>query len=278
MLADFSSISPDGVCMSYQISASKLQTYSRCPKSYQFRYELGIKSAAFFGSAALGTALHQALAAVYRDWHYQTPIPELEWLDTCWQQYAAPLNPMQVMEGQSILHGYYRTYIATQAAMRKPLAVEGKIQGHLQVENLEFVLSGRYDRLDFLEDGLELIDYKSTKETKLPEPLQLDLQMGLYYLALSEQYQQSLKQLSLIFLRTGEKVSFSTTPTQIQQVQEAIGNLAIGLRQDQEWLPIQGDHCRRCSYARYCPALHDPPEALPCDIKSQQPLQLTFDL
>jgi len=39
------------------------------PQAYYFRYELGLKTAAFFGSAALGTALHQA-PQVYRDWHY----------------------------------------------------------------------------------------------------------------------------------------------------------------------------------------------------------------
>lgn len=56
--------------MVYQLLATKLQTYHRCPQAYYFRYELRLKTAAFFGSAALGTALHQALAQVYRDWHY----------------------------------------------------------------------------------------------------------------------------------------------------------------------------------------------------------------
>jgi ATP-dependent helicase/DNAse subunit B len=30
--------------MAYQISATKLQTYHRCPQAYQFRYELGLKT------------------------------------------------------------------------------------------------------------------------------------------------------------------------------------------------------------------------------------------
>lgn len=264
--------------MSYQISASKLQTYSRCPKSYQFRYELGVKSAAFFGSAALGTSLHQALAAAYRDWHYQSPIPDREWFNICWYDYSSALTPIQVKEGKEILAGYYETHVATLSSLRKPLAVEGKIHGHLQVESLEFVLSGRYDRLDWWEDGLELIDYKSTKEIKLPDPEEIDLQIGLYYLALTEKYQQSLKQLSLIFLRTGEKVSFLTTPSQIQKVRSAIADLATKLRQDDEWLPIKGEHCRRCSYARYCPALQSNPESLPCDAKLQRLLQLNLNL
>ena len=61
--------------MTYALSAAKLQTYYRCPRAYYFRYERRIESAAFFGSAVLGTSLHQALAQIYQDWHYQDAIP-----------------------------------------------------------------------------------------------------------------------------------------------------------------------------------------------------------
>ncbi len=54
--------------MAYQLAATKLQTYYRCPQAYYFRYELGLKTPGFFGNAKLGTALHQTLAKAYRDW------------------------------------------------------------------------------------------------------------------------------------------------------------------------------------------------------------------
>jgi len=75
--------------MVYQLSP-KLQAYM-LPQAYYFRYELGLKTAAFFGSAALGTALHQALAQVYRDWHYLEPIPELDWVHYCWHSQSLVL-------------------------------------------------------------------------------------------------------------------------------------------------------------------------------------------
>ena len=49
---------------------------------------------------------------------------------------------------------------------------------------VEFKLVGRYDRIDFVDDGLELIDYKSAKSPTLPSAEEIDLQLGLYYLAL----------------------------------------------------------------------------------------------
>ncbi|NET38206.1 MAG: PD-(D/E)XK nuclease family protein [Cyanothece sp. SIO1E1] len=264
--------------MAYHLSAAKLQTYYRCNKAYYFRYERGIQGVPFFGSAALGTALHLALAQIYWDWHYQDPIPDLAWINHCWAQQTEGLSPTQINEGEAILKQYYGNFIVNQRAIRQPLAVEGRIQGGLQIENLEFILSGRYDRLDWLEDGLELIDYKSTKEIETLEPVERDLQIGLYYLALEQKYKRHLKRLSLIYLRTGEKLSFDVTPDHKQRVEATVGELALKLRQDQAWEPKTSQHCDRCAYSRYCPAMNTQPDPLPADAKPEPMLQLTLSL
>ena len=162
--------------------------------------------------------------------------------------------------------------------MRKPVAVEGRIQGTLQVENLEFILTGRYDRIDYLDDGLELIDYKSAKEIDYSESDEIDLQIGLYYLALEQRYQRGLKRLSLLYLRSGEKICFEATPKHRKRVQELIGDLAMELRRDQCWHPFPGDQCNRCAYARYCPAMKSDPEPLPNDARPQKGLQLVLSI
>jgi putative RecB family exonuclease len=249
--------------MAYQISASKLQTYKRCPYAYYLRYERQLTSSSFFGSAALGTALHQALAKFHRDWHYRVPIPDIDWAYQCWHESSFGLTAPQIEEGRDILETYYRKFIKPAITLRQPLAVEGKIQAYLQVENLEFVMTGRYDRIDFVDDGLELIDYKSAREIKLPDQEMIDLQIGLYYLALTQIYQQSLKYLSLLLLRTGEKVRFEATPYHQQQVQAMVAELAVRLRADQTWAPTPGRQCTRCAYARYCAAVQPTPAPLP---------------
>jgi len=231
-----------------------------------------------FGSTSLGTALHQALATIYRDWHYQDPLPQLEWLELCWHQHNAKLNPAQQAEGWEILYNYCQRFISTLNSLKRPLAVEGKLQGSLEVENVEFVLTGRYDRLDWLDDGVELIDYKSAKQVSLPEPAEVDLQLGLYYLALEQVYQQSLRKLSFIYLRTGEQISFDVTPELKRQLEDTIGELALSLRADAEWEPTPGEQCDRCGYKRYCPAMEDKPEPLPETAKPASQVQLVLSL
>ena len=264
--------------MPYQISATKLQSYSRCPYAYYLRYERRLTRNDFFGSAVLGTALHQALAMVHRDWHYQDAVPDLQWVQRCWEEHSIGLTPTQIEDGRVILEGYYEKFILNTPSLRQPLAVEGRIQAFLQVESLEFCITGRYDRIDYLKDGLELIDYKSNRDLKVPESDEMDLQIGLYYLALEQTYHQSLKYLTLLFLRTGEKVRYRATRRHKKQVQAVISNLAVRLRHDETWEPTPGKQCDRCAYSRYCSAVTTDPAPLPTTVSATPELQLALGL
>ena len=102
--------------------------------------------------------------------------------------------------------------------------------------------------------------------------------MGLYYLVLEQIYQQSLKQVSLLFLRTGEKFSYKVTPEHKQEVTNTISDLALRLRTEDRWEPVLGEQCSRCSYVRYCPGVCENPEALPETAKPEQGLQLVLGL
>lgn len=267
--------------MAYSVSAAKLQTYDQCPRSYYYRYERKLPSASFFGSAALGTSLHKTLARIYTDWHYKEPLPPQNWVEMCWDQQIKAkdksLSDHQKAEGREILQRYYQDFIAGETSLRRPLAVEGRIQGKLQMENVEFNLSGRYDRLDYLDDGLELIDYKSTKTVKPIDPDDMDLQLGLYYLALEQRYPENLKRLSFIFLRTGEKVSFEVMPFHRERVKTLVGELAMQLRHDRHWSAFPGQQCNRCAFAKYCAAAYPEPEPLPKNVKPAPQLQLALN-
>ncbi|MGA1133988.1 MAG: RecB family exonuclease [Prochlorotrichaceae cyanobacterium] len=265
--------------MVYPLSATKLQSYQRCPQAYAFQYEYGLKQGAVFGAAALGQALHQALALIYQDWHYQEPKPAWRWFEAVWQRCCRGLTDRQVAEGWQILHRYYQAFVEPEdCCFTRPLAVEGRIQGEIQEEAIAFRLTGRYDRLDGLDDGLELIDYKSGKTAQPMDAVTIDLQLGVYYLALEQHYGQALKRMSLVYLRTGEKVSFEVTTGHRERVQALIFSLAQQLRADETWQPHSGEHCQRCSYARYCAAVQEEPEPLPEGLKPRPQLQLTLAL
>jgi putative RecB family exonuclease len=259
----------------YPLSATKLVTYKQCPQAYSFRYEHRLQSPSAFGSAELGKALHQALAVAYQNWHYNQHKPDWKWFDGCWNASCARLSPAQVEEGRNILHGYYSKFVEPLAVMERPLGIESRIAAKVQFENIEFSLNGRYDRLALLADGdLELIDYKTNKTPTIPE--EMDVQLGLYYLALEQVYQQSLKCLTLLFLRTGECIHFEVTAAHQEQVRSLIAALALKLRSDEQWEPCIGSHCDRCGYQKYCGAKTSEPEPLPEGVKRSRLVQLAL--
>lgn len=266
--------------MSYPLTASKLQTYHRCPHAYYLQYERKLPGKPGFGGAsAVGTAVHEALATMYQQWHYNDPMPDLDWVHRCWEgAQTEGLNEAQMAEGKDLLESYYQNFVVEEGGMRRPVGTEGRLQGTLQANNLEFKITGRYDRLDCLEDGaLEVIDYKSNREVKLPDPTSIDIQLGVYYLALQQTYGQILRYLSLLFLRTGEKVQFEATPDHKAQVTEIITGLAVQLREEQAWEPTPGQQCDRCQYKPYCPAMNDEPQPVPGEVPTRR-LQLALSL
>ena len=262
--------------MAYPLSATKLTTYKQCPQAYNFKYERGLSSPSVFGSRTFGIALHKTLADIYQDWNYDYPLPTLDWFALCWQHHTGELNPAQIHEGWMALQLYHEKYVAPLHMIRKPPGVEGKIKASFQVNNIEFSITGRYDRLDYTDNGLELIDYKTSKTIGPSDGI--DLQLGLYFLILEQIYPEALETLSLIYLRQGQKVSFDVTPDHHQQVRELIGDIAVKLRADDEWKPEVGGHCNHCGYQKYCPAKSKKPEPLPEGTREARQVQLVLGL
>ncbi|HEY9825717.1 MAG TPA: PD-(D/E)XK nuclease family protein [Stenomitos sp.] len=260
--------------MTYSLSATKLVTYKQCPQQYRLRYDHKLKTPVAFGSTELGNALHHALAIAYRDWHYNEHKPGWDWFESCWNQSVQKLSAPQIAEGQDILYRYYCDSVVPVGVMQRPLGIEGRIAAKVQFENIEFALTGRYDRLDNIDGELELIDYKTTKNPNIPDGI--DVQLGLYYLALQQVYRRSLKRLTLIFLRSGEKHSFDVTADHEEEVRSLISALALRLRSDQEWEPNTGDHCKRCTYQKYCAGVCEQPEPVPLEVRSLQQVQLVL--
>ena len=266
--------------VAYRLSPAKLQTYRTCPAQFRFRYELGL-SGGFFGSATFGRALHGAMLRIYRDWDYGTHrTPTLEWLDRCWAAAVIEtpaLTGRAIDEGYDIMARYHREWIEPRREFPRPLVTEGSVKGALTVDNVEFAIAGKIDRLDWTGPrDLALFDYKTSK-TAILDPERLDLQLGLYALAIEQQWPGELKTVTLLFLRSGTHETAAVTDAVRHTVQTAIADLALRLRSDDTWEPHTGDHCDRCAFHKYCAAHHADPEPVPSPA-SPPPLQLNLGL
>ena len=261
--------------MAYRLSPTKLNSYRRCPQAYYFQYERKLSGQSAFGAPLLGNALHKALAVFYQDWNYGVPIPKRSWLHVCWEACSRDLNPRNQAEGLKRLDQYYDRFVLAIGDMAKPLGIEQWIKAQMAFNHVEFLLTGKYDRLDYFNGGLALIDYKSGEPPNYVE--EPDLQLGFYDLILEQTYQKSLFEWRLIYLKTGEEVIYRVTEHHREKVRSLIWNLSTALKNDQKWRPCVGDHCDRCSYQQYCSEKTPKPEPLPMEAGKPENLQFTLD-
>lgn len=272
--------------MAYKLSPAKLQTYQTCPAQYRFRYELGLPGGFGGAAAGFGRAVHGALMQAYREWDYPPEDfspqglhhrPGLDWFDRCWDDHNTGLNEAQIAEGREIFARYWAEWVAPLAEFRRPLATEKTLRGRLVVENLLFFLTGKLDRLDWCGPAaLELVEYKTAKHVPALSGEGLDLQLGLYALAIEQQWPGELKRATILSLRSGESLTVDITPERRDQASAMIADLALRLRTDDTWEPTPGAGCDRCGYYKYCPAQTPEPDPLPEGTGRSRPLQLAL--
>jgi putative RecB family exonuclease len=252
--------------MAYPLSATKLQHYGRCAHSFSLKYLKRVPSRPI-RQPLLGKAVHQTLAQFYR-WPGWKGVPGLGVMRSVWQEtieHFPTLSPGQIAEGWRMLEQYHSLFVQPLDHWHEPLAVEGKLEGRLLEGSVEFKIGGRCDRIERLPSQgdiaqLHLIDYKSSIQPKALSDLEVDLQLGLYQVAIAQRYGASLARVSHIYLRMGEVVSFQTRPQQLQLVQARIEELASKLVSDEAFEPEPGDHCKKCDYRQYCPAVSEKPQ------------------
>jgi RecB family exonuclease len=245
------------------ISYSALNTFQNCPLKYKFQNIERIKTSPS-KEAVFGTILHSALNFL----HQPRPLPPtleelLEFYNNSWNSevYEDKQEEMAIMQqGIRILEDYYRTnnpknfkIIDLETFFSVPI---GKILSEKDnPAKEEIILSGKIDRIDQIEGGgLEIIDYKTSKNLPPQEVVNNDLQLAIYQMGTQSRWPTLNKpiKLSLYFLKHGIKLSSVRTPEQIKQVKERLLDLVKEIKTS-DFNPTPTPLCGWCGYQQECP-------------------------
>jgi len=146
-------------------------------------------------------------------------------------------------EGKKLLKKYYENLDPNE----KTLGLEKSF--NIKIDGMKFF--GRIDRLIELEDGAEIIDYKTGSEKDQKE-VDKDDQMDFYAIAAKEAFGLNPKKLTFYFLENSTKVSTTRTQEQLAKRKvEVIETVAEIKKGTFEARP--GMLCTWCDYKNICP-------------------------
>ncbi len=239
------------------LSPSKITTYLACPDKYKWTYVddrgkwyLRSKSYYSFGSTLHGvlqrfhdsgdtgvTTTHQAVAAL-----------EESWIDA---GYTSQEEMMQAMaEGKAIVESYIENFRA-QPVTAETIYIEKMLRRDLG----PFVLIGRVDRVDQHKDGtIEIVDYKSGRQTVAAEDVSTDLAMNCYALLLQEKHADANLCASIFALRSNTKATHAFDATELEVFTKDLITLGVDIleRDYASMTPVFKDLCPHCDFLPLC--------------------------
>jgi RecB family exonuclease len=239
------------------LSPSKISTYLACPSKYMWTYvddrgKWFLRSKSYY---SFGTSLHAVLQRFHDsgDAGVTTAAEAVAELEQSWIEagYESQDHMMQAMaEGKQIVERYI-DQVAALPATTNTVAVEKS----LRLDLGPFVLLGRIDRIDRHDDGtIEVVDYKSGRETVSEADVATDLAMCCYQLLAREAYPTARVVASIVALRSNTRATAAMTDSEAEAF--AADLRVIGeeiLNRDYENLtPVGKALCHDCDFVTLC--------------------------
>ncbi len=230
-------------------SPSKLDTYESCPRKYYFQYVLKIpqEGKTYF---SLGSVVHSVVEHITRKLNEGIDVSEeeaLEMLDEFWQP-SAYVSRAEEAQDRDAAVKMVRDFLVHQAGKDSEIVgLERDVE--LDIEGRK--VRGKVDRIDRSGDGLEVIDYKTSKKMTTRPKLEKDFQMALYKLAVEKALDEDVEQVGHWYLRMDREWTIEMTEDQAEEVKQRALDLIQKIEAG-EFPPCPGYTCRRCDYERLC--------------------------
>jgi DNA helicase-2/ATP-dependent DNA helicase PcrA len=230
------------------LSYSQINTFKTCHLKYKYSYVLKVPTAPSH-ALSYGITIHDTL----RDFHMKKRFKDVS-LQELLEIYKKNWHPLGYMdekhrqlrfkEGEELLKEYYERHKDDKV---KPLDLEKSF--NIKIADAKFF--GRIDRIDPLDGGVEIIDYK-TGNTMTQKQVDKDDQVAFYAIAAKEALGLEPKKLTYYFLDSGEKVSTTRTEEELEKIKEETKEIVEEMKEG-DFKANPGMHCNWCDYKEICP-------------------------
>ena len=255
-----------------KFSFSQLSAFQKCPLQYKFSFILRLprqgKPAFSFGNT-----IHNTLQIFVKQWLaskgamqtnlFNEKIDKSEKKDTlelkdllkiyqkAWNEdwYNSEEQRKEYKEkGKRILKNFYEDFIKNSPQV---MSVEQNFVFKLG----KYWIRGKIDRIDAVNKGLEFIDYKTGNPKKDGKLTAEDKEQLLIYQLASQSldslFQKPVNLLTYYYLESGQKVSFSAKPEELEKMREKLIE-RIQQIEKSDFLPKPSQLCKYCDFYNIC--------------------------
>lgn len=231
-----------------RLSYSTLAYYLFCPLRYKLMVEYEFKvpqlTKAFYGAS-----VHQALAELHENMREGSEIDPRK-LEAIYERNWIPLgNRARNYEdelkakGLKVFKNYYEEY---SGQLNNVFEVEQRFA----IPHEKALVVGRIDLLKQKEAGLEIVDFKTSKQPH-DQIVSPELQLNIYALYIHQQVDQPVETLTLHYLDDNRQVHCRWDENVKQETKESIEKVIDGITEE-NFEPKAGGHCQYCEFKNVC--------------------------
>lgn len=237
-------------------SFTQIAAFSTCPLQYKFAHILKVP---VFGrhSLSFGKTMHNTLHRFMTEVQNSKEMQEIiipnkdtllemyneQWIDE-WYPDEKTKEEYREKGIKSLLE--YRDQMD-----KKPPTVHS-LEAGFTLKIAGVTMRGRIDRIDIIEGGVEIIDYK-TGSPKEKLSFEDKRQLILYKLAAETCFDPPLivKKLTFHYLEDNSTVSFNATQKDIEKLENQISSVMDAISES-DFSPTPGFHCQYCDFKDIC--------------------------
>ncbi len=234
-------------------SFSQFQAFKNCPLQYKFAhiYKIPVRGKAVF---SFGKTMHNTLERFIREGEEKElgfqellQIYKQEWIEDWFDSREEKEKYFE--QGKKSLEIFLKDFQKKNPQVLK-INQEPALEKNFHLKIEKETIFGKIDRIDEIEGGVELIDYKTGR---VKDKLSRDdkEQLLIYQIATQEALGLNPKKLTYYYLNDGSQLSFLGGDKEIENIKEKIKKLTENIKK-KRFDPDPGWQCKFCDFRKIC--------------------------
>jgi len=246
----------------YVCTPTRLLTWLDCPRRYRFAYleRPPLPKGPPWAHTSLGAAAHTALARWYGlPFAQRVPLRGRDLVRQAWLRDGFR-DDAQSATARELAAEWVHEYVSRIDPADEPVGIERVVSSPTRT----LVITGRVDRIDYRDERLVIVDYKTGRRPPTDDDARSSLALGMYAVAARRTLRRPVGRVELHHLPTGQVAAADHDDAALdRKVAEAESiardaatadaAYAAGDRSDARFPAAPSPGCSWCDFRRHCP-------------------------